>query len=135
MTEEESQQQQALEDIQEQQAYLQGMPPPQRKDTIFRFFRDLLDRKDSSKVANLMNEELGKPKITVRGFQTVALYADAEDLDIVAKYLRAEGEITLATSLSRKGFLPQLFVTQIKKEQKVKPAVDKTKWFKSKVEE
>jgi len=130
MSDEESQMAESLEDMQEQQAYLAGMPPPKRQDTIFRFFRELLQRKDSSKIANVKDEELGKPKLSIRGLQSIAAYAEKEGLDIVKNYLMFESEITLATSLSRKGFLPQLFVTQIKREQKVKAEREQTGWFK-----
>ena len=43
-----------------------------------------------------------------------------------------KAEIITATSMSRKGFWPQLFVTQIKKEHKVTPKETKTGWFNKK---
>jgi len=106
-----------------------GYPEAPVKDSVFRFFRELLARKDSSKVANLTREELGKLRLTVRAYQDIANYADAEGLDQVATYLKSKGEIMLSTSLGYKGFLPQLFVTQIKKDQKIEPKVEKKGWF------
>lgn len=88
------------------------------RDSVFKFFRHIIDMNDSSKIGNLENNELGVSKLTVRGYQDLAVYADAEGLDIVKDYCMRKGEIVLSTSLSRKGFLAQLFVTQIKKERK-----------------
>lgn len=106
-----------------------GYPTPPTKDSIFKFFRELLRLPDSSKIANLDKLEIGMPKISVRGLQNIALYAEKENLDDVAEYLRAESEITLATSLSRKAKLLETFVTQIKRERKDSNFQPKTGWF------
>jgi len=108
-----------------------GYPKPASKESVYKFFRHILDKEDSSKIGNLSSTELGQPLVSVRGLQNVALYADIEGWDKVSNYLKAEAEIILATSLSKKGFLPQLFVTQIKKDQKMKSSEEaqkKTWW-------
>lgn len=105
-----------------------GFPKPFDKDTVFKFFRHIIDMDDSSKIGNIdPKTELGMLKLTVRGYQDIANFAGVEKLDEVSKYCRDKSEIILATSLSKKGFLAQLFVTQIKKEQKIKkPKVEKS---------
>jgi hypothetical protein len=99
-----------------------GYPTPPTKDSIFKFFRDILGLEDSSKAGNLESNEMGQLKLTVRHYQDLANFAKYRNLDIVNAYLKGKSEIILSTSLSRKGFLPQLFVTQIKKEQKMRKA-------------
>lgn len=98
-----------------------GFAKPSMKDGIYKFFRELLHTKDSKKIGNLREEEIGKVRMGVRHYLDLALYAEAENLNKVGDYLRAKGENILATSMSRKGFLSQLFVTQIKRDQKVIP--------------
>ena len=113
-----------------------GYPKPPSKESIFKFFRHILDLEDSSKVGNLDKAELGMPNIPVRAWQEIANYAEAENLDIVTAYLRSKGEVTLSTSMAKKGFLAQLFVTQIKKEQKLhKPKEKKGLFSKSSEDE
>ena len=96
-----------------------GSPSTPSKDSIFKFFREILHIKDSSKVGNLDKRELGYLPNSVRDYQDIAAYAAAEGLDKVSDYLKNKAEIVLATSSSKKGFLPQLFVTNIKKEKKI----------------
>ena len=111
-----------------------GYPKPIPKDTIFRFFRQLLRLTDNKKVGNLSAAELGNLGMTVRGYLDVANYCKTEGLDTVAEYFNNKAEIVLQTSLSKKGFLPQLFVTQVRKEQKIKTQnlQEKKGWFSSK---
>ena len=104
-----------------------GAPKQISKDTIFKFFKEILISTDSRKTGNLKENELGQMSLPVRGYLSVASYAKAEGLERVASYLIEQAEITSSTSMSRKGFLAQLFVTQIKKEQKLKePKFKKT---------
>lgn len=113
-------------------APLRGSPEAPKKDSILIFFRDLIQQKDSKKIGNLDKNELSIVRDTVN----IAEYADMEGLDRVAKFLRMEAELYLATSLSKKGFLVQASVTQIKKEQKIKNEDPKKKsWFSKKLEE
>lgn len=88
------------------------------KDNIFKFFRHILTLKDSTKVANLENIEIGKARLSMRSNLDLAAYAEAEGLDVVAKYFRAKGEILACTSMGRKGFFLTTSVTQIRKDQK-----------------
>ena len=113
-----------------------GSPKSPEKDSQFKFFRDILKIADTTRIGNLTAQELGISKLGVRHYQELSLYAGAEDLDVVSKYFNARSQIITATSMSKKGFWAQLFVTSIKKEQKSKPTEAKKGWFgKGKVEE
>ena len=134
----EEEEMQEMEDIMEElkvgdKSY--GYPKPPSKESIFKFFRHILGLEDSSKVGNLDKMELGMPNIPVRAWQEIANYAEAEDLNIVTAYLRSKGEVTLSTSMAKKGFLAQLFVTQIKKEQKIHKPKEKKGLFSKPTEE
>lgn len=109
-----------------------GSPEPKIKDNIFKFFKEILFLKDTTRIGNLTNLELGTTKLGARHFKEIGLYAQLEGLDKVANYLYARSEILTSTSMSRKGFWPKLFVTQIKREQKEIPKVEKKSWFSSK---
>ena len=112
----------------EKQSY--GSPSPEKKDNMFKFFREVLNLKESWKVANLKDEEIGKSKLGVRAYLELAAYAAAEDLDLVSAYFKDKADIVAAPTMGRKGFMAQLFVTQIRKEQKVKsPEQKKKNWF------
>jgi len=106
-----------------------GYPIAPTKDSIYKFFRDILGMQDSSKVGNLSKEELGQLKLAVRNYIDIGKYAETEGLDDVADYLKNKAYTILDTSLSKEGFLSQLFVTQIKQEKKAKPEIIKKSWF------
>lgn len=111
-------------------------PMKEIKDNIFKFFREILQLKESWKVGNLKDSEIGLTRLSIRSYLELAQYASAEGLDIVSDYFTERAEITASTSMGRKGFLPQLFVTQIKREQKLQEQPkEKTGWFKRNVEE
>ena len=108
-----------------------GYPEAPKKDSIFKFFREILNREDTTKVGFLKPDEIGKAFISVRQYQNIANYAHSEGLDKVSDYLNRKSHILTSSSMSHKGFLAQLFVTQIKKEQKVIPPKPKKEgWFK-----
>ena len=118
------------DDLRDRQESALDYPMPEVKDNVFKFFRELLRMKDSSKVGNLKKDELGSLLLPVRNYRDIGNYNESEGQEIVAAYLNLKAETILATSLSRDGFLPQLFVTQIKKEQKVrKHDVESKGWF------
>lgn len=109
-----------MEQYEGQQALQYGYPSPPSKDSIFKFFREILKLDDSRKVANLKEREIGTLRLPSRSYLDIASYADTEGLEKVSEYLVRKSEIISATSMGREGFLSKLFVTQIKKEQKVK---------------
>lgn len=109
-----------------------GYPESPTSDGVYRFFRQLLSKKDNSKVGNLRNEEMGSLRLPVRDYQDLANYSRVEGLELVAEYMDRKADIILTTSNSRGGFLSQLFVTQIKKDkrEKVKSSEPKSFWNK-----
>lgn len=112
-----------------------GSPKPEEKDNMFKFFREIIHLPESWKVGNLKDEEIGKSELSVRSYLDLANYADAENLDIVAKYFTKKADIVAAPTMGRKGFMAQLFVTQIKKEQKLRePTPQKKGWFSRRIE-
>ena len=112
-----------------------GSPTPEKKEGIFRFFREILFLKDTTRIGNLLNTELGQARLGVRHYLELGAYAEVEGLDTVAKYLRGKAEIITSTSMSRKGFWAKLFVTNIKREQKEAPKEQKKGWFSKKTPE
>ena len=96
------------------------------KDDLYTLLKWVIARDDSSKVGNLLKEELGMLDISVRDCQRIALLANTLRHPGFAKFFKLQGEIVLATSLSRKGELLNLFVTQRKfttKAREIKPLV------------
>lgn len=113
-----------------------GSPSASQKDSLFRFFRTILSTKDTTRIGNVTGTEIGISDLSVRGWKRIALYARKEGLDDVASYLDGQAEIMTATSMSKDGFWSKNFVTQIKKEQKVKESTqERKKWFQKKAEE
>lgn len=92
-----------------------GWPTPPGKDGTYQFFREILKLEDPSRVGNLSGEELTQ----IRHYLNIAAYADVEGLDTVADYIRKRGFRIASTSMSKKGFLAELFVTNIRKEKKI----------------
>lgn len=113
------------EDIQDQiennqnqlweQEFEQAQVPGMRKsDSLFSLFQKVWKSNDSSKVANLNNVELGKLNISVRDSQHLNLLAQTFHHDKFGKFFKDNGEITLSTSASKKGWFTELFVSQKK---------------------
>lgn len=110
-----------------------GSPSAAQKESLYKFCRDILKVKDTTRIANLTPQELGLNKLGVRHYQEIAAYAEIEGLDIVQDYLMNKSQIITATSMSKKGFWAQLFFTNIKKEGKVRDkSPEKKRWFSSK---
>lgn len=112
-----------------------GSPKPEKKENIFKFFKWLLQFKDSWKVGNLKDSEIGQSKLTIRGNLELAQYSRAEGLTIVADYFTGRADIIAATSMGRKGFMATLSQTTIKREQKMKEPSEKKKGFFSRSKE
>lgn len=110
-----------------------AVPTPKEKQDIMAFFNNVLERVDSTKVANLSDEELQ----SVRYMQRAGLYSFEVDYDMVAKYIRKRAEIVLGTSLSGKekgGFFLRLINTSKKTletfaKKDVSPNIKKRGWF------
>lgn len=107
-----------------------GSPSAAVKESLFKFFNKILTIKDTTRIGNLTAPEIGLGRLSVRGNKSIALYAEAEGLDLVANYFNNQSNILTESSMSKKGFWSQLFVTQIKSERKLKDkSSEKKKWF------
>lgn len=90
-------------------------PSARKPESLFSLFRRVWRTTDSSKIANLdPKTELGNLNISVRDTQKIAYVAGFLGHNGVEKYFNKLGEITLATSMSKKGWFVELFVTSKK---------------------
>lgn len=93
----------------------EGMfPRPSLKDNIFTFFRHVLRLPDSSKVGNLSEGELGKLPFNVRNCQYLSLIGELTNDNDFSTFFKKQGEITLSTSASKRGWFTELVVSQKK---------------------
>jgi len=81
---------------------------------IYGLFKDTLNRKDSKKVSNISNEELGVWNLSVRDCERIALIAETFKHPGVAKFFREQSRIITDTAMSKKGWFAELFVTSKK---------------------
>lgn len=94
-------------------------PSPDDKNNVHTFLNSVATSKDTTKTGNLSVEEgfneLGNPSYVVRGAKEIALIAEKiMDNEFFKEYFIAEAENTLATSLSKGGFLVRQATTQTK---------------------
>jgi len=92
---------------------------PEGSHNVHKFLHDVATAEDTTKIANLRDDkdlnELGVPTHTVRGSLDMALIADKiMENDYFKEFFEKEAENTLATSLSREGFLVRQGTTQTK---------------------
>jgi len=88
------------------------------KESIFTFFAKVLGLSDSSKVANLDRRELGMLDLSVRNCEYLANLGGMLHNKSYNDFFMRKAEITLATSMSKKGWLPELVVSQKKFSQR-----------------
>ena len=102
----------AIESMEKQQDWGEDMTPAyEKKDDLFSLFWKMVNKSDSSKIANLSKQELGMLNLPVRDCQKIALLATTLGHKGFAKFFIAQAEIISSTSLSKGGFLPQIVVT------------------------
>lgn len=89
-------------------------PQAKKSESLFSLFKDVWKTNDSSKVANLEKSELGDLGLSVRDCQEIALTAELLHHKIFADYFSNIAEVTLATSMSKRGWFVELFVTSKK---------------------
>jgi hypothetical protein len=94
-------------------------PSLEDKQNVFTFLFNVATAKDTTKIANLRDDremnELGNPCYTVRGSKEMSLISDKiMENEYFKSYFDCESENTLATSLSRGGFLVRQSSTQTK---------------------
>jgi len=88
------------------------------KESIFTFFMRILGIKDSSKVSNLDKRELGMLDLSVRNCEYLAQLGTMLSNKSYKDFFMNKAEITLATAMSKKGWLPELVVSQKKFSQR-----------------
>ena len=93
-------------------------PGAPERDSIFTFFSKVLGLKDSSKVGNLDRRELGMLDLSVRNCEYLANLGEQLHNKSYQHFFMNKAEITLATSMSKKGWLPELVVSQKKFSQR-----------------
>lgn len=118
------------EELKDAEDSLGGYPPSIEKPSAFQFFSKAVDTRDSSKISNLTNEELGGTRLSVRDYQSMGWFAENIKQNKLAKYFYGKAEVTLSTGLSRRGFLMNLAVTQRKEMKRAKKEVP-NKWTKT----
>jgi len=99
------------------QAMKDNAPAQEDKHSVFTFLFNVATSKDTVKTGNLRDDkdinELGIPLYTVRGAKEMALISEKIMENVYFRdYFIAEAENTLATSLSREGFLVRQGTTQ-----------------------
>jgi len=94
-------------------------PAAKKPESLFSLFKDTWRSKDSTKVANIdPKTELGDLGLSVRHMQKISYVAALLNEPDVSGYFDGMGEITLATSMSKKGWFTELFVSTKKFAQK-----------------
>lgn len=101
------------------QAMKDNAPSPEEKQNVHTFLLNVVTTKDTTKVGNLRDDkelnELGVPGYNVRGAKEMARISyQIMDNEYFSNYFREEAEDTLATSLSREGFLVKQATVQTK---------------------
>jgi len=91
-----------------------NVPTQQEKDDLFSLFGKVWRALDSSKVANLNNQELGMLPMSVRDNKYLKLLGETFGHKDLAKFFGARAEIINSTSASKKGWFTELFVSQKK---------------------
>lgn len=116
-------------------------PSAEDKQSVHTFLFNIATAKDTTKTANLRDDkelnELGVPKYSVRGAKDMALISESiMENKYFEDYFKKEAENTLATSLSREGFLVRQGTTQTKQVADITKRRKINKgWFGSKKEE
>ena len=105
------------QDAQEEQQF-GSYPGAIPKESIYTFFMRILGIKDSSKVANLDKRELGMLDLSVRNCEHLAGLGTMLHNKSYNEFFMNKAEITLATSMSKKGWLPELVISQKKFSQR-----------------
>ena len=112
------------EDTREEQQFTSAYHEGQQRESLFSFFKHILGIKDSTKVANLDRRELGMMDLSVRNCEYLGKLGYQLHNKSFGEYFMMKGEITLATSMSKKGWLPELVVSQKRFTQRaVQPVI------------
>lgn len=117
-----------------------GTSLPEGKQNVHTFLHNVATAKDTTKLGNLLNEEIGSLENPIRAFKFLALFAnDVMGKKELGEFFDKRSEIGTSTSLSRGGFLTKLAVIQRReltsKDISTTERKENKSWFKSKKEE
>ena len=117
----------------EDQMDMANVPGLKKKDDVFSLFKRVWRAPDSSKVANLSGQELGMLPMSVRDNQYLALLGTTFNHNDLADFFMGRSEIILSTSMAKKGWFTELFVSQKKfntksSSQNINLPESKPKW-------
>ena len=117
----------------EDQMDMANVPGLKKKDDVFSLFKRVWRAPDSSKVANLSGQELGMLPMSVRNNQYLALLGTTFNHNDLADFFMGRSEIILSTSMAKKGWFTELFVSQKKfntksSSQNINLPESKPKW-------
>lgn len=124
-----------MEEQEELQKLLGGTAPvPDEKHNVHTFISKVLTTKDTTKVGNLKEEEIGMLRNPVRSYKSMELFSnDIMHNDHLAKYFAMESEIATSTSLSRAATLLRFATTTNKNmADMTKQKKENSSWFKKK---
>lgn len=104
------------------------------KSNLHSFFTKVITNKDTTRVGNLNQDELGTPNLPVRTYKELSLFcSDVANQSYMADYFSKMSEIQTSTSLAKEGFLMKLAVTIKNELADMSPQKKENKgWFKSK---
>ena len=117
-----SQYEEALDQGDEQQELLEAQsqqleasyPTVKEESNLYNLFWKVLQRRDSTKVANLKKDEIGNLNITVRDAQKLGMLGHLFGHETFGDFFFAVAEITNSTSMAKDGWFTELFVSQKK---------------------
>lgn len=109
----------------------------QEKQNVHTFLNNVVITKNTTKVGNLTEDEIGKPKIPLRTYKELELFCrDIMNQEDFANYFKNKGEILTSTSLSKDAKLISLAVVQRKELAELsKPKKENKGWFKKRTPE
>jgi len=125
----------------EEEDYLQAMmgslPGKEDRLNTHAFLTAVVKSKDTTRIGNLKEEEVGLPKLPLRTYKELSLFCkDVANMDYFSDYFDKKGQILTATSLSKDAKLIDLSVLQrreIKQGVRTASAGATNKgWFKKK---
>lgn len=111
-----TEQEEAMEDNLDEIERAQRTGPTKKQQmNLYKLFENIIKAPDSSKTSNLDIHEMGTiPFLSVRGSQNMAQVLSVFDFPSASTFFKQNGEITLSTSSSKKGWMSELFVSQKK---------------------
>lgn len=91
-----------------------NLPGGRKPESLFSLFKDVWRTTNSTKVGNLDQRELGDIEFSVRSCLNIGLLARLLHHKAFAQYFDGKAEIVTASSMSKKGWFVELFVTSKK---------------------